>query len=201
MDDGSLDPGGIYNRQNDEDDSSFSYHDSEASTDDDEEEECGEGASGCSLLDMGRYEPDEALDLDSFKWMREVESRGTFDITDLLAEPINRIFPCVACNDQKNILDRSTWFPAFLRKSRATTWDVLNVDFDHVVHDLEWEGDDGLENLWGLYYKFPDAQFIQSFKSPSTTKECMVLAAHPISDDATTAATTFSSSMTMMILA
>ena len=147
---------------------------------------------------MGRYKPETALELDSFKWMKEVESRGTFDITDLLAEPINRIFPCVACNDQKNILDRSTWFPAFLRKSSATTWDVLNVDFNHVVHDLEWEKDDGLENLWGLYYKFSDAQFIQSFKSPSTTKECMVLAAHPISDDATTAATTFSSSMTSL---
>ena len=72
------------------------------------------------------------------------------------------------------------------------------MDFDYVVHDLEWEGDDGLENLWGLYYKFPDAQFIQSFKSLSTTKECMVLDAHPISDDATTAATTFSSSMTSL---
>ena len=67
-----------------------------------------------------------------------------------------------------------------------------------MVHDLEWEGDNGLENLWGLYYKFPDAQFIQSFKSLSTTKECMMLAAHPISDDATTAATTFSSSMTSL---
>jgi len=45
------------------------------------------------------------------------------------------------------------------------------VDFDQMVHDLEWEGDGGLENLWGLYYKFPEAQFIQSFKSLSTTKE------------------------------
>ena len=147
---------------------------------------------------MGRYQPDEALVLDTFKWMKEVESRGTVDITDLLAEPINCIFPCVACIDQKNILDRSTWLPAFLRKSSATTWDVLNMDFDHVVHDLEWEGDDGLENMWGLYYKFPDTQFMQSSKPPSSTKECMVLAAHPIHDDDTTAATTFSSLMTSL---
>ena len=187
----------IYSRKSDKD-GSFSYHDSEASTADEDEEEFGEGASGCSPLVKGRSEPDEEIDLDSFEWMKEVESRGTFDITDLLVEPINRIFPCVACNDQKNILDRSTWIPAFLRKSSATTWDVLNVDFDHMVHDLEWEGDNGLVNLWGLYYKFPDAQFLQSFKSLSTTKECMMLAAHPISDDATTAATTFSSSMTSL---
>ena len=196
-DEDGLDPGGIYSRQSDED-GSFSYHDSEASTADEYEEEFGEGASGSSPLRMGCSEPDEELELDSFKWLKEVERRGTFDITDLLAEPISRMFPCIACNDQKNILDHSTWVPAFLRKSSATTWDILNIDFDHMVHDLEWDGDDGLENLWGLYYKLPDAQFIQSFKSLSTTKECMVLDAHPISDDATTAATTFSSSMTSL---
>jgi hypothetical protein len=39
---------------------------------------------------------------------------------------------------------------------------------------------------------------MQLFRSLSTTKECIVLDAHPISDDATTAATTFSSSMTSL---
>ena len=73
-DEGGLDPGGIYSRQSNEDDGSFSYHDSEASTADDDDEEFGKGASGCSPLDMGRYEPDEELELDSFEWMKEVES-------------------------------------------------------------------------------------------------------------------------------
>ena len=73
-----LDPGGIYSRQSDEDDGSFSYHDSEASTADNYEEEFGEGASGCSPPAMGRYEPDEGLALESFSWMKEIESRGTF---------------------------------------------------------------------------------------------------------------------------
>jgi hypothetical protein len=121
MDEDGLDPGGIYSRQSKEDDGSFSYHDSEASTADDDEEEFGEGVSGCSPLVMGWYEPDEELEMKSFKWMKEVESRGAFDKKDLLAEPINRIFPCVACNDQKNILNPSTWVPAFLHKSSATT--------------------------------------------------------------------------------
>jgi hypothetical protein len=101
LDEGGLDPGGIYSRQSNEDNGSFSYHDSEASTADDDEEEFGKGASGCSPLVMGRYEPDEGLALNSFK-------------------------------------------------------------------------------------------------SLSTTKECMVLDAHPISDDATIAATIFSSSMTSL---
>jgi hypothetical protein len=66
------------------------------------------------------------------------------------------------------------------------------------AHSISDDATTAAINLWGLYYKFLDAQFIQSFKSPSTTKECMVLDAHPISDDATTAATTFSSSMTSL---
>jgi hypothetical protein len=76
--------------------------------------------------------------------------------------------------------------------------------------------------LWGLYYKCPDAQFIRSFKSNSKTSKIAVLnegkiqgiikatgnephgghafhCSHPISDDATTAATTFSSSITSFI--
>jgi len=134
MDEDSFDPGGIYSSQSDKVDGSFSYHESEASTADDNEEEFGEGASGCSPLVMGRYEPDEEFEMESFKWMKEVESRGTFIKKDLLAESINRIFPCIACNDQKNILNPSTWVLAFLRKSSATTWDILIVDFDQMVH-------------------------------------------------------------------
>jgi hypothetical protein len=75
--------------------------------------------------------------------------------------------------------------------------------------------------LWGLYCKCPDAQFIRSFKSNSKTSKISVLNegkikgiikatsnepqgghafhhSHPISDDATTAATTFSSSITSL---
>ena len=104
----SLDPGGIYSRQSYKDDSSFSYHDSEASSADEDEEELDEGASGFSPQVRGRFETDDAFAAESFEWMKEVESRGIFDKKDLLAEPINHIFPCVACNDQRNILDPST---------------------------------------------------------------------------------------------
>jgi len=136
-DDDGLDPGSIYSRQSDGDDGSFSYHDSKASSADDDEEEFGKGASGCSPLVTGQYEPEGAMERDPFEWMKEVESRGTFDIRDLLSVSINHIFPCVACNNQKNILDPSSWVPVFMCKSSATTWDVFNVDFDQTVHDFE----------------------------------------------------------------
>jgi hypothetical protein len=145
-----IDPGGIYSRQSNEKDGSFSYHKSEATSDDEDKEEFGEGASGCSPLLMGWYKPDNAFEEEPFDWLKEVDSRGTYDEMDLLAESTNQTFPCVTCNDHKNIFDPSTWVPAFLRKSSATTWGVFKVDFDQRVYDLEWEGDEGLDNLWGL---------------------------------------------------
>jgi hypothetical protein len=105
-----------------------------------------------------------------------------------------------------------------LRKSSATTWDVFDVNFEQIVHDLEWNGDEDLKNLWGLYYKCPNVQFIQLFKSncktsatpgldegkmKSTIKAtdnglqgCHELhCLYPISDNATTMASTLSSSI------
>ncbi len=154
------DPGGIYSRQGEEDNESFSYHKSEASSDDKDKEEFGIKARGCSPLSMGQYKLDNALEEEPFNWLKKIDSRGTYDKKDILAESTNQTFPCTACNDHKNILNPATWVPAFLRKSSTTTWDVFNVNFEQTVHDYEWNGDEGLKNLWGLYYKCPNAQFI-----------------------------------------
>jgi hypothetical protein len=121
------DPGGIYSRQHEEDDESFSYHDSKASSDGKDEEEFGIGARGCSPLYMGQYELDDALEEEPFDLLKEIDSRGTYDKNNFLAESTNQTFPCITCNDHKNILDPATWVPAFLRKSSATTWDIFGI--------------------------------------------------------------------------
>jgi hypothetical protein len=143
-------PGGIYSREHEQEDDSYSFQDSEASYYEDDGEEFGERASGHSPLAMGRYKPDTtfAHDLD---WLHKIESRGEFDQENLLTGPVMQTFPCIACNDHKNILEPTTWVPAFLHKASANTWDVFDMDLNQIVHDLEWEGDEGLANLWGLY--------------------------------------------------
>jgi hypothetical protein len=154
-----IDPGGIYSGQHKKDeDCSYSVHNSEAS-DGEGKEELGKGASGCSPLLMGWSKPNNLFEEEPFNWLKKIDSKGTFDKKDLLAESTNQTFPCIACNDHKNILDPSTWVPAFLHKLSTTTGDVFNVNFDQTVQNLEWNGDEGLKNLWGLYYKCPDAQF------------------------------------------
>jgi hypothetical protein len=131
------DPGRIYSRQSEEDVESFSYHKSEASSDDEDKEEFGIGVRGCSPLSMGQYKLDNALEEEPFDLLKEIDSRGTYDKKDLLAESTNQTFPCIACNDHKNILDPATWVPAFLCKSSATAWDEFDVNFEQTVHDLE----------------------------------------------------------------
>jgi hypothetical protein len=74
-----IDPGGIYSGQHEkDDDSSYSVHDSEAS-DGKGMEELGKGASGCSPLLMGRSKPDDAFEKEPFNWLKEIDSRGTYD--------------------------------------------------------------------------------------------------------------------------
>jgi hypothetical protein len=39
---------------------------------------------------------------------------------------------------------------------------VFDEDFSKIGPELDWNGDEGLKNLWGRYYRDPDAEFIQS---------------------------------------
>jgi hypothetical protein len=93
-------------------------------------------------------------------WLQEITCNQTYDKTNLLAALVNQIFPCIACSDHENVHDPSTWLLTFLRKSGTTTCKVFDIDFGEIGLDLEWDGDDGLGKLWGLYYKCPDTQFI-----------------------------------------
>jgi hypothetical protein len=83
------DPGSIYSRQHEKDDKSFSYHESEASSDNEDEEEFGIGARGCSPLSMGQYKLNDVLEEEPFNWLKKIDSRGTYNKRDLLAESTN----------------------------------------------------------------------------------------------------------------
>jgi hypothetical protein len=99
------------------------------------------------------------------KWLQEITRNQTYDKTNLLAALVTQIFPCIACSNNKNVHDPSTWIPIFLRKSSMTTWEIFDIDFGEVGPDLEWDGDDGLGKLWGLYYKCPNMEYILRVKA------------------------------------
>jgi hypothetical protein len=88
-------------------------------------------------------------------WLNEINLIQSYDKPELLSTPISQIFPCVACNNHKKINNPQTWVPIFLQKFGITSWELFDADFDKLGHVLEWDGDKGLGNLWGLYYRFP----------------------------------------------
>ncbi len=144
-----------------------------------------------------------------------------YDKADLLSTLINQIFPCIACNNHRNINNFTTWVPVFLRKLGDTTWEVFDINIKEMGPELEWDSNEGLKNLWGLYYKCPSAESIQRIrgtqmdKGPSRQKavqqqeDAGSLQHAPSSfstkttntqapDDVTATATTFSSSGTSL---
>ncbi len=90
--------------------------------------------------------------------MHEIETNNTFNPSLLQATPITQVCPCVAC---KNINNPTTWILIFLQKTSNTTWEVFDKDFSKIGPALDWNGDEGLKNLWGRYYSYPNAEFIQ----------------------------------------
>jgi hypothetical protein len=58
-----------------------------------------------------------------------------------------------------------------LRKANNTTWEVFDKDFSEIGPELDWNGDEGLKNLWRRYYRCPDAEFIQSIQAAHMQKD------------------------------
>jgi hypothetical protein len=84
-----------------------------------------------------------------------------YGASHLVAAPITQIFPCISCKNHKDINDPTAWIPVFLRKLDKTTWEVFDKNFGEIGPELEWDGNDDLQNLWGMYYRCPDLAYIQ----------------------------------------
>jgi hypothetical protein len=97
------------------------------------------------------------IDVNLVIWMQLIAERDPqipVDLSELKSARIRSVFPIVCCINNKDINDAANWEPCILVKVRTETWEVLNVhQTDKVEDDLDLEGDDGLNNTWGLYYK------------------------------------------------
>jgi hypothetical protein len=73
--------------------------------------------------------------------------------------------PVAYCINDKNIVDIASFVPAYLVKIGKNLWEVMDEHDEKMEKQLDWDGDDGLDNLWGLYVKHPDETFCEYFKS------------------------------------
>jgi hypothetical protein len=98
--------------------------------DEDDDEVLGNGVDGTSPT-MSAFGKDGQVcnggQVDVLQdWLYEIETNNTYDASHLLAAPITQVSPCVACNNQKNINNPTTWIPVFLWKTNNTTWEVFD---------------------------------------------------------------------------
>jgi hypothetical protein len=152
----------ICDAESDEEDKEYSYHSLDNSAKEEREDhgELGQDADGSSPM-ATRSKQDAKKQDELPNWLNEINLIQSYDKSELLSALINQIFPCVACSNHRNISNPQTWVPIFLRKSGTTSWELFDADFGELGHVLEWDGDKGLGNLWGLYYWFPDADSIK----------------------------------------
>ena len=98
-------------------------------------------------------------------WLQEMIDIQAYGIPHLLSAPITKCFPCIACNNHIDVTDPHGWSRAFLRKLGAFAWEVFDKSFEEIGPDMEWDGNDGLRNMWDQYYKCPDPAYIKSLQA------------------------------------
>ncbi len=166
--DDGVDNNGNYSSKSDDVEGNFTYHSSDRLDKDDEDgdEVLGNGADGTSprMSAFGNDGQDfnSGQEEDLPDWLHEIETNNTYDASFLLAAPITQVFLCTAC---MNINNPTTWIPVFLGKTNNTTWEVFDEEFSKIGHKLDWNGDEGLKNLWGRYYRCPNEEFIQRIQA------------------------------------
>jgi hypothetical protein len=61
--------------------------------------------------------------------------------------------------------DDANFEPCILVKVRNDQFEVMDVNDDTKLEDdLDWKGDDELENNWNMYCKYPLEDFVQSYR-------------------------------------
>jgi cobalamin biosynthesis protein CobT len=90
------------------------------------------------------------------------ELRGTVDREHLQRMKLK--VSVAYCMNEKNIRVVASFVPAILVRLGQKLWELMDENDDH-MEQLEWDGDNGIENMLGMYIKHPDASFCEYVKS------------------------------------
>ena len=59
--------------------------------------------------------------------------------------------PIVWCVDTCDVHQVRSFVPAYLLRETKNMWEVTDVD-DMVLQNLDWRGDEGIDNMMGIYF-------------------------------------------------
>ncbi len=101
-------------------------------------------------------------------WKDLLEGSRDTALSQLAVARIGTCFAIMRCINNSDIMNPSNFEPAILQKVGKHTFEVLDIhQQDKVEDDLEMngneEGDNGLRNTFGLYYKSPTDSNAQSY--------------------------------------
>jgi hypothetical protein len=104
------------------------------------------------------------------RWQVAVENiPNDFTLESLNDIRLRASIPVAWCKDVNNIADQASFVPAYLTRISKHEWEVSDED-DIPLTSLDWDGDEGLENLVGCgYIQYPTMKFVHFFRSVGTT--------------------------------
>jgi hypothetical protein len=73
--------------------------------------------------------------------------------------------PIVYCVNPQDISKMSSFVPAILVRVGKKQWEVMDENDENMEDKLEWDGDNGIVNMVGMYIKHPDKSFCDYFQS------------------------------------
>ena len=96
--------------------------------------------------------------------MSEMGDDVVVDLDYLVQQKIRAKVPVANCMNIKDITNHRSFVPAILVKIGKNTWEVMDENDDHLIQQLDWDGDDGIKNMVSMYIKHITPGFCNHFK-------------------------------------
>ena len=85
--------------------------------------------------------------------------------SEFTTAPLRSFFPIIYVVNNKDIADDDNWAPCLLSKIRKEQFEMLDTNGEQKVDaDVEWEGDEGLQNTWSMYHKYPSQEYVEAYR-------------------------------------
>jgi hypothetical protein len=95
----------------------------------------------------------------------EMSTSTIINYDHLLQMKLKDKVPIAYCVNASNISEMESFVPAILIRVQKKLWEVMDENDDQMEEQLEWDGDNGIANMVGLYIKHPDKSFCDYFQS------------------------------------
>jgi hypothetical protein len=104
------------------------------------------------------------------------------DCEYLQSRKIRDKVPIAFCIDESNITKMESFVPAILVRVGKTQWELMDENDDD-MEQMEWDGDNGIGNMVGMYIKHADKAFCDYFKTMDNCLKDVHKKAHDAKND------------------